>query len=98
MGEVTTFKAVRELLAAENPDGLPAGMIEQYADLFVTYRESTLNIARCGAVVAHPKHGAPVDNPYLKVRYQTLSALRGFPEVKAAGVWAALAEELEALT
>jgi len=95
VGEVATFKAVREVLAAENPDGLPAGMIEQYTDLFVTYREATLNIAKCGSVTAHPKTGAPLENPYLKVRQQTLTALRGFPEVKAANAWAALARELD---
>ncbi len=91
---VDSFAAVLGLLVSANRGALPSGMLHQFAELFVTYREAALNLAKCGAVVAHPKTGAPVENPYLVVRADTLAALRKFARIKADRVWAALSAEL----
>lgn len=96
MGEVSTYRRIREQIAAENKKALPSGMIQQYADLFTTYREAALNIARNGAIVQHPKTGQPIENPYLRVRQSTLAELQRFTRVKADAVWEALSAELEA--
>ena len=98
MGQIDTFKAVRDLLAQENPDTIPTSMLHQYADLFVTYREAALNIAKNGAIVAHPKTGAPIENPYLKVRQQTMADLRKLARVKANNVWAVMSNEMGVCT
>lgn len=97
MGQIDTFKQVRQMLSEEGNTTLSNAMLHQYADLFVTYREAALNIAKNGAIVAHPKTGAPIENPYLKVRQQTMIDLRKLARVKADKVWGALSRELEAI-
>lgn len=48
-----------------------------YADAFCEYRAAVRNIAEHGSIVLHPRTGAPVDNPYLKVRDKARKALEG---------------------
>lgn len=63
------------ILAKENPRADP-GKIRMYADCFVTYQEATRNIEANGAIVIHPRTGAPIENPYLKVRTSAQLVLR----------------------
>jgi phage terminase small subunit len=42
-----------------------------YADALRIYYEASDNIAEHGAIVQHPRTGAPIENPYLKVRSST---------------------------
>jgi phage terminase small subunit len=46
-------------------------LVQIYCDACETYNEAQENIKRNGAVVSHPRTGAPLENPYLKVRYQS---------------------------
>jgi phage terminase small subunit len=50
------------------------------------YQQAAANIREHGAVVAHPKTGAPFDNPYLKVRGQMLATLQKMTLITT-GLW-----------
>jgi phage terminase small subunit len=74
-----------ETLKQENPTA-PTAAIQMYADAFVDYQEAQQNIDRNGAIVFHPRTGAPIDNPYLRVRERAAAALRKL-EIKADTLW-----------
>jgi len=57
---------VKELIK-DNP-GMPQTLLTVFADALTIYREAISNIKANGAIVAHPRTGAPIDNPYLKVQ------------------------------
>lgn len=46
----------------------PPDAVRIYLDALEIYSEASENIARNGAVTAHPRTGAPLVNPYLAVR------------------------------
>jgi phage terminase small subunit len=54
-------------LRAENTAARPA-LLVTYLDALNTYREAQANIDANGAIVFHPRTGAPIENPYLAVR------------------------------
>jgi phage terminase small subunit len=62
-----TLDEVIAILQGENPKAKPDAL-RIYADAVVTYMEATENIAKVGAITSHPRTGAPLENPYLKVR------------------------------
>ena len=66
MGQITREHAVATLRRL-NPK-MPLDRICVYADAMLTYMEASENITRNGAITAHPRTGAPLENPYLKVR------------------------------
>lgn len=45
--------------------------LKVYGDALTTYLEAAANIATNGAVCFHPRTGAPIENPYLKIRTVT---------------------------
>lgn len=62
-------EAILEALARANPDFGRATLLV-YADALRVYEEAAENIRRLGGVVQHPRTGAPIENPYLKVQAQ----------------------------
>jgi hypothetical protein len=66
MGEITKDEAIKQLTEL-NPR-MSRDRVIIYVDSFFMYREACANIEKNGALVAHPRTGAPIDNPYLKVR------------------------------
>jgi phage terminase small subunit len=48
--------------------GLPAAIAALYSDAVDLYNEAAKNISEFGAVTAHPRTGAPIENPYIKIR------------------------------
>jgi hypothetical protein len=38
-----------------------------FADTMLAYMEASRDIAKNGAIVAHPRTGAPMENPYTKI-------------------------------
>lgn len=72
-------------LRAENPRA-PAGFLQMYADAFAEYQTAQANIDEHGPVVFHPRTGAPIDNPYLKIRNGAAAALQKLP-LKADRLW-----------
>ena len=75
-----------ELLRADNPRA-SVGDLRMYADMFHAYAEAQTNIQECGNVVIHPRTGAPVENPYLKIRDKAGSTLRKINLDKTETVW-----------
>ena len=76
--ESMTSDETLALLRQENPKARQDDLI-LYADAFLAYQEAVGNIAKNGMVVAHPRTGAPIDNPYLRIREaagKTLARLR----------------------
>ena len=74
-----------EKLLQQNPKA-GSDKIAMYADAFLTYKEANDNIQKNGAICAHPKTGAPIDNPYLRVRQQMQSVLAKI-KLKTDGLW-----------
>lgn len=77
-----------EIIAALVARQTPLDRAVQYADVFLEYQEATANIAKNGALVAHPRTGAPVLNPYVAIRDGALKKLSHMRDVKAAFLWA----------
>lgn len=61
-------------LAKDNPKASTVAL-RIYADALRTYHEASANVRAQGAVCAHPRTGAPIDNPYLKVQAQQAAIL-----------------------
>lgn len=69
-----TKDEVFAILRQNNP-AASLSALRIYADAFVTYAEAAANVAENGAIVAHPRTGEPMDNPYLRVREQAAAQL-----------------------
>jgi len=80
-------------LTADNP-GLSRVAIEVFASSLRLYCEAAENIARNGGIVAHPRTGAPLENPYLKVLERHGKLLREQRRIQADRVMALLEMEL----
>lgn len=85
MGEID----IAAELAQDNPH-VRAITIRIYADALRTYHEASTNILQRGAVCAHPRTGAPLENPYLKIRTQTGAVLAKMPRINSNRVAALL--------
>lgn len=66
---------VLAILRRDNPSAR-ADDVAMYADCFMDYREAAENIAKNGNIVAHPRTGSPIDNPYIKVKANAMAQLR----------------------
>ena len=84
MGEINRDKIIA-LLKSENPRGRPDD-IAIYTDAFLAYREASANITKHGSIVIHPRTGAPIENPYLKVQLQATNAIRNI-KLKTGDLW-----------
>jgi len=58
---------VARRLREANPNAT-AQQVALYADAFCEYQAAAANIRKHGSIVYHPRTGAPVDNPFVKVR------------------------------
>jgi phage terminase small subunit len=78
-----------EVVVALVKRGVAKDRAWRYAAEYVTYREADANIAQNGAVVAHPRTGAPLENPYLRIRDRARAALDRMRDISAAaaGLW-----------
>lgn len=81
----TALAADLAKLRALNPRATPA-RIQIYADALADYREAQANIAQYGAIVNHPRTGAPITNPYIAIRDRSADRLLKL-DLKAAGLW-----------
>lgn len=62
------------------------GEIRIYVDAYADYCEAQANIETHGTVVFHPRTGAPIDNPYLRIRDRA-GALLGKSSLKVGSLW-----------
>lgn len=79
MGEVIDIAAE---LAKDNPKA-SAVALRIYADALRTYNEAADNVRKHGAICSHPRTGAPIENPYLKIRAQQAAVLSKMPAIKS---------------
>lgn len=61
-------------LTLDNPRE-KAVTLRLFADQLRIYCEAAANVQKNGAVVFHPRTGAPVENPYLKIQAATAAAM-----------------------
>lgn len=74
---------VAAILRAANPTA-PASQVEQYAAAWLEFRHADAKITALGTVIAHPRTGAPIDNPYLRIRAQAAATMAGLGEIRRA--------------
>lgn len=69
-------------LRADNPFA-SAVELEVFGNALRIYMEASVNVGRNGAVCAHPRTGAPIENPYLKVQVQQAALMAKYKRIKA---------------
>jgi len=84
MGEMSRDEVIK-ILEDQNRSASREKII-MYADAYIDYMDAQKNIKENGALVAHPKTGAPFDNPYLKIRQQMATAI-GKLRLKSDPLW-----------
>lgn len=57
--------------------------VQIFADALKTYREAADNVRRFGAITAHPRTGAPMENPYLKIQAAKGAAIAKMGYIKS---------------
>lgn len=67
--------------------GARLDLAAHYADAFIEYRTATANIDKHGIIVANPRNGSPMENPYLGVRDRALKKLRTMDDVDSDMLW-----------
>lgn len=85
MSEQTLDDVIR-ILTEDNPR-MRVDMIRIYASAFRDYQQAEANIAEHGTIVYHPRTGAPIENPYLKVRSGAQSTMLRCKLRNVARVW-----------
>lgn len=86
MSDQTNLDDVIRILTEDNPR-MPVDMIRIYASAFRDYQQAEANIAEHGTIVYHPRTGAPIENPYLKVRSGAQSTMLRCKLRNVARVW-----------
>lgn len=85
MGEIVKAEVVATLQRL-NPGAKPA-VIQIYADALISYRLAQANIDEYGAIVNHPRTGAPIENPYLRVQAAAAKQMLAQKHFKTDGLW-----------
>ena len=75
-------------LVADNPRS-PRDAVEIYVGAFLEYVTASANIEAHGSIVFHPRTGAPIENPYCKVRASAESRMLKCALKKPDRVWLA---------
>ena len=70
-----------ESLREENPKESRV-LLEIFADALQIYLEATANVKTNGAIVSHPRTGAPIENPYLKIQTQKGAVLASMARIR----------------
>lgn len=82
-----TRDEVVAVLRRDNPNAR-ADDVAMYADCFADYCEARDNIIKNGNIVAHPRTGQPIENPYIKVKASAMNQLRKITTLrKVAALW-----------
>ena len=65
----------------DNPDATSDDVV-LVADALKIYAEGAANVRSHGAIVQHPRTGAPIENPYLRVMHGQVSVLAKMRHVR----------------
>jgi hypothetical protein len=75
------------VLIRDNP-ALRVDFATIYADAIIDYLAASENIRDNWSVVLHPRTGAPIDNPYLRVRVSAIAQMAAAKGVRVViGAW-----------
>ena len=75
------------VLIRDNP-ALRVDFATIYADAIIDYLAASEHIRDNGSVVLHPRTGAPIDNPYLRVRVSAIAQMAAAKGVRVViGAW-----------
>jgi hypothetical protein len=83
VGKMTKSEVIAQLLA--NGNSTESAVL--YADVFLEYQEATDNIEKNGIIVAHPRTGQPMKNPYADIRDSALRKIQSFRNMNPRGLW-----------
>ena len=86
MGEVIDKTEVLATIRRLN-SGAPPALVQIYADALVSYRIAQKNIDEFGSIVNHPRTGAPIENPYLKVQAAAAKQMLALKHFRSDGLW-----------
>jgi phage terminase small subunit len=86
MGKMTREEVV-DVLESSNQHPRQFADTRLYADMFLEYMAAQANIAEHGTIVSHPRTGAPIDNPYLRIRDKARDAMQKM-KLDASDLWA----------
>lgn len=84
MGEITRADAIKIL--SENNKSKRQDRIIMYIDFYIDYQIASANIREKGTICAHPKTGAPMENPYVKIRSQMTAEMMKLG-LDSTGLW-----------
>lgn len=73
MEDLTPDEA-RQRLSRDNPQARQDDLV-RYLEAYWEYRKAAANIAEHGPIILHPRTGAPVENPYLRIRGQATATM-----------------------
>jgi phage terminase small subunit len=73
--EALTREAALSRLRADNPQAQPDD-VALYLEAYLEYQKAAANIAEHGPIIIHPRSGAPIDNPYCRVRSAAVESMR----------------------
>lgn len=76
------IEKIKQSLRAENKV-LNEILLDAFANAMFYYVEAKNNIQRNGTIVAHPKTGAPIENPYNKILKDKLQTIKDFRMIKS---------------
>lgn len=92
------IEQIRALIIADNP-AARVDDVELYARQFQTYLEAAENIEKNGTIVAHPRTGQPMENPYVKVRTSAQSSMQKMKRLRKLNLlWTEAKHYLDKLT
>lgn len=57
--------------------------LKVFADALSVYEEAARNVRANGAIVSHPRTGAPIENPYLKIQAAKGAVLAKMTAIKS---------------
>jgi phage terminase small subunit len=83
-----TLDDVLAILRKDNPRAR-AQDLELYAAAYVEHAEAQANITKHGSIVLHPRTGAPIPNPYLKIRDAAAARLARARKLRTDRLWQA---------
>lgn len=83
MGQMKPEQIIADLVSK----GTQKDRATMYAHAFQEYWEATENIEKYGIIVAHPRTGNPIENPYLAIRDRAARKLDGMRKLKAESFW-----------
>lgn len=88
MVEVTTAEAAFALLREDNPRASD-GDCRMYGQAWVEWQHANAKIVEDGTIVSHPRTSAPIENPYLKIRFAAMATMQKLGRVRATDrLWA----------